>query len=111
MLPQRGLIALGLVFHWGSVPNPDTPCSTINPPDPLFKGAITAYGLSIAAWLPCPPAPARHLMTCLNPPNPLFKGAHQGLRAFHRHNGFPCPPAPARHLMMPYPSDGAFSLV
>ena len=33
---------------------------------------------------PCPPAPARHLMTCLNPPNPLFKGAHQGLRAFHR---------------------------
>ena len=35
--------------------------------------------------LPCPPVPARHLMTGLNPPNPLFKGAHQGLRAFHRH--------------------------
>jgi len=26
---------------------------------------------------PCPPTPARHLMTCFNPPNPLFKGAHQ----------------------------------
>ena len=48
---------------------------------------------------PCPPTPARHLMTCLNPPNPLFKGAHQGLRAFHRRSGFPCPPTPARHLM------------
>ena len=36
-----------------------------NPPDPLFKGAITAYGLSIAAKLPCPPAPAGHLrMPC-----------------------------------------------
>ena len=47
------------------------------PPIPLFKGAIRACGLSIAAGLPCPPAPARHLMTYLNPPNPLFKGAHQ----------------------------------
>ena len=77
-------IPLTHVFHWDSVPNPDTPCSTINPPAPLFKGAITAFGLSIATRLPCPPTPARHLMTCLNPPNPLFKGAHQGLRAFHR---------------------------
>ena len=34
----------------------------LNPPDPLFKGAIRAYGLSIAACLPCSPAPARHLM-------------------------------------------------
>ena len=25
-----------------------------NPPDPLFKGAIRAYGLSIAAWLSLP---------------------------------------------------------
>ena len=49
----------------------------LNPPDPLFKGAIRAYGLSIAACLPCSPTPARHLMTYLNPPNPLFKGAHQ----------------------------------
>ena len=49
----------------------------LNPPDPVFKGAIRAYGLSIAACLPCSPTPARHLMTYLNPPNPLFKGAHQ----------------------------------
>ena len=40
----------------------------LNPPIPLFKGAIRACGLSIAARLPCLPAPARHLMTCLNPP-------------------------------------------
>ena len=32
------------------------------PFDPLFKGAIRAYGLSIAACLPCSPTPARHLM-------------------------------------------------
>ena len=57
MLPQRGLTALGLVFHWDSVPNPDAPRSTINPPDPLFKGAITAYGLSIATMA----FPARQL--------------------------------------------------
>ena len=25
-LPQRGLTALGLVFHWDSVPDPDAPC-------------------------------------------------------------------------------------
>ncbi len=49
----------------------------LNSPDPLFKGAIRACGLSIAACLPCSPAPARHLMTYLNPPNLLFKGAHQ----------------------------------
>ena len=34
----------------------------LNLPDPLFKGAIRAYGLSIAACLPCSPTPARHLM-------------------------------------------------
>ena len=44
---------------------------------PFSRGRIRAYGLSIAARLPCPPTPARHLMICLNPPNPLFKGAHQ----------------------------------
>ena len=27
----------------------------------IFKGAIRAYWLSIAARLPCPPTPARHL--------------------------------------------------
>ena len=47
----------------------------LNPPDPVFKGAIRACGLSIAAGLPCSPAPSRHLMTYLNPPNPIFKGA------------------------------------
>ena len=75
----------------------------LNSPDPVFKGAIRACGLSIAACLPCSPTPARHLkMPCyfiaafasstyllsqipgpgrssdddlLNPPNPLFKGA------------------------------------
>ena len=47
----------------------------LNPPDPLFKGAIRAFGLSIAARLLCPPTPARHLMTYLNSPDPLFKGA------------------------------------
>ena len=37
----------------------------LNSPDPLFKGAIRACGLSIAACLPCSPAPARHLrMPC-----------------------------------------------
>ena len=59
-----------------------------NPPDPLFKGAIRACGLSIAAgpsllansgpasddallfyWDSVPNYP--------NPPDPLFKGAHQ----------------------------------
>ena len=34
----------------------------LNPPDPIFKGAIRAFGLSIASWLPCPPTPAWHLM-------------------------------------------------
>ena len=34
-------------------------------------------------------------------PRPPFQGGDQGLRAFHRRNGFPCPPTPARHLMMP----------
>ena len=32
------------------------------PPTPFSRGHIRAYGLSIAAGLPCPPAPARHLM-------------------------------------------------
>ena len=42
----------------------------------------------------------------VQPPRPPFQGGDQGLRAFHRRNGFPCPPTPARHLMMPAsPSD------
>ncbi len=50
--------------------------------------------------LPCPPTPARHLMTCLNPPIPLFKGAYQASVRTRAH-------ATAslffgRHLMMPY---------
>ena len=47
-LPQRGLTAPGLVFHWDSVPAPDAPRGLFNPPDPLSKGVIRAYGLSIA---------------------------------------------------------------
>ena len=58
----------------------------LNSPDPLFKGAIRAYGLSIAACFPCSPAPARHLMTYLNPPNPPFQGGTSGLRA-HQSSG------------------------
>ena len=60
MLPQRGLTALVLFFHWNSAPNPDAPRVSFNPPDPLFKGAITAYGLSIAAGpsLPASSGPA-----------------------------------------------------
>ena len=49
----------------------------LNSPNSLSKGAIRAYGLSIATGFHCPPTPAWHLMTCLNPPNPLFKGAYQ----------------------------------
>ena len=37
------------------------------PPIPLFKGAIRACGLSIAAMAFLPPAPARHLRTRTNP--------------------------------------------
>ena len=88
-------------LYWDSVPN------YLNSPIPLFKGAIRACGLSIAAGLPCSPAPSRHLMMpcyltlraafasstyllsqipgpgrssdddLLNPPDPVFKGAHQ----------------------------------
>ena len=35
----------------------------------------------------------------LNPPPAHFSRGDQGLRAFHRRNGFPCPPASARNLM------------
>ena len=41
-------------MYWGAAPNPD---ELLNPPDPLSKGAIRAYGLSIAAMA----FPARHL--------------------------------------------------
>ena len=51
-------------------------CHVSIPLTPFSRGHIRAYGLSIAARLPCSPTPARHLMMpCLNPPNPLFKGA------------------------------------
>ena len=54
-MPQRGLTALVLFFHWDSVPNPYARRGLFNPPDPLSKGAIGACGLSIAA---CPSLPA-----------------------------------------------------
>ncbi len=67
MLPQRGLTALVLFFHWDSAPAPDAPSVRFNPPDPLSKGAIRACGLSIAAWLSLPassgPASADALIT------------------------------------------------
>ena len=47
-MPQRGLTALVLFFHRDSVPAPDAPRGLFNPPDPLSKGVIRAYGLSIA---------------------------------------------------------------
>ena len=60
---DQGLLAFHR--HWLSLLANSGPASDdalLNPPDPLFKGAIRAYGLSIAACLPCSPAPARHLM-------------------------------------------------
>ena len=47
---------------WLAARLPPRGLAYLNPPDPLFKGAIRAFGLSIAARLPCPPTPARHLM-------------------------------------------------
>ncbi len=47
------------------------------PPTPFPRGRSGPAGFPSPQGLPCPPAPARHLMTYLNPPNPLFKGAHQ----------------------------------
>ena len=46
-------------------------------PPPFSRGRSGPAGFPSPLCLPCPPAPARHLMTYLNPPNPLFKGAHQ----------------------------------
>ena len=54
MLPQRGLTALVLFFHWDSVPAPTLRAFLFNPPDPLSKWAIRACGLSIAAVLSLP---------------------------------------------------------
>ena len=48
-----------------------------NPADPLSKWAISACGLSIAAWLSLPASSGPASDDLLNPPNPLFKGAHQ----------------------------------
>ena len=56
----------------------------LSPLIPFSRGISRPSGFPSPHGFPCPPTPARHLMTCLNPPNPLFKGAHQGLRAFHR---------------------------
>ena len=85
-MPQRGLTALVLFFHWDSVPNPDAPRVSFNPPDPLSKGAIRAYGLSIAAGpsLPASSGPASDDL--LNPPNPLLKGAHQAFVRTRAHD-------------------------
>ncbi len=44
------------------------------PPDPLFKGAIRAFGLSIPHGFPCSPTPARHLMM---PCSALEGGTHE----------------------------------
>ena len=86
-----------LLFYWDSVPN------YLNSPDPLFKGAIRACGLSIAACLPCSPAPARHLkmpcyfigtlsQTISIPPTPFSRGRSGP-------TGFPSPLCfPARQL-------------
>ena len=41
-------------MYWGAAPNPDAPRVNVNPPIPLFNGAIRACGLSIAALLSLP---------------------------------------------------------
>ena len=58
-------------IYWDSVPR------VLNPPTPFSRERSGPTDFPSPQWLPCPPTPARHLMTCLNPPNPLFKGAHQ----------------------------------
>ena len=80
---------------------------SIPPPPPLSRGRSGPAGFPSPLYLPCPPAPARHLMMpcyltlraaftsstyllsqipgpgrssdddLLNPPDPVFKGAHQ----------------------------------
>ena len=47
---------------WLAARLPPLGLAYLNPPFPLFKGAIRACGLSIAARLPCSPTPARHLI-------------------------------------------------
>ena len=85
--PLRGKIALravrlfkralfcgplwGYLLYWDSVPR------VLNPPTPFSRERSGPTGFPSPQWLPCPPTPARHLMTGLNPPNPLFEGAHQ----------------------------------
>ena len=52
---DQGLLAFHR--HWLSLLANSGPASDdalLNPPDPLFKGAIRAYGLSIAAMLSLP---------------------------------------------------------
>ena len=59
------------LLYWDSVPR------VLNPPTPFSRERSGPTGFPSPHGFPCPPTPARHLMTCLNPPNPLFKGAHQ----------------------------------
>ena len=61
----------------GSLLQPLGHASCLIPPTPFSRGRSGPAGFPSPLCLPCPPAPARHLMTYLNPPNPLFKGAHQ----------------------------------
>ena len=83
----------------------------LNLPDPLFKGAIRACGLSIAAVpsLLANSGPASDdallfywdsVPNYLNSPIPLFKGAIRAC-GLSIAAGLPCSPAPSRHLMMP----------
>ena len=107
-------------FHRHSgFPCPPTPArhlmTCLNPPNPMFFIGTLSQTLTLRAafasstyLLSQIPGPGRssdddllnplRFMLILNPP---FQGGDQGLRAFHRRNGFPCPPASARHLMMP----------
>ena len=63
----RTALGRSTVFEAASFSHSDTLPVQFNSPIPLFKGAIRAYGLSIAACLPCSPAPARHLMMPASP--------------------------------------------
>ena len=62
----RGGFLLPHMLSLQRLPCPPTPArhlmTYLNPPNPLFKGAIRAYGLSIATGFHCPPSPARHLL-------------------------------------------------
>ena len=59
----------------GSLLQPLGHASCLIPPTPFSRGRSGPAGFPSPLCLPCPPAPARHLMTSLNSPDPLFKGA------------------------------------